>query len=614
MGLVAGIPMRWKILVALLFVVTAVVGIITFTMAGMFHQDKKAYVSDMVSVIAVHAAEEANAVLSGYRDRLLAFGEVIDDPALPPARKPEVMRELFASMKGFVGIQIYENGTEVGALFDRAAIEAKGFTQQQFEAKLPRQDVEVRTLQRGGVHLANTTTSSSMPTMTMVVAATRAGSSLVIAGVLDLDRILALGRSSKAFDVFLVDAKGNVLVHGDPNYVARRTRFGWIPTIPQGSLVVVREYARDGVEMIGGFARVGFADLQVGAQIPRSAAFFASRRLLLNLVFVALALLLGATVAGLVWSRRITLSIARLADATRDIGRGDFGVQVGVGSRDEMGQLADSFNRMTSELRRREAALHEAQAQLIQSEKLAAFGQLGAGIAHEIKNPLAGIQGIVQLTARGLEAGHPMAEPLSIIEKETRRCRAIIDNLLKFARQDRIALEPMRVETVVGDAAAIMRHQMSLHHVELRTRIEPDLPPIRGSANQLQQVLMNPMLNAQQAVEGRGGVVEVEAERAGDDAVVIRVRDDGPGIPPEIRSRIFEPFFTTKPTGKGTGLGLSVSFGIIREHFGSIDVESEIGKGTTFVIRLPFVIEEPADSVATQDAKPGGLIGDPRAA
>jgi signal transduction histidine kinase len=587
MRLAAGIPMRWKILVALLFVVTTVVGLITFTMARMFHADKKAYVSDMVSVIAVHAAEEAKAVLAGYRDRLHAFAEVVDDPRLAPARKRELMHELFSGMEGFVGLRLFEAGEEVGSLYDRRVLEAAGLQQEPFAAKQRAGAPRPPALGPGEVLVANSTVSHRLPTMTMTLAARRPGSRLVLAGVLDLDRVLALGRSSRAFEVFLVDGAGRLLVHGDPRYVVNRTRFSWIPVIPQGSLVVVHEYARDQVDMIGGFAAVGFGDLRVGAQIPKAAAYFASRRLLLRLVLVALALLLGATVAGLVWSSRITASIARLADATRVIATGQFGVQVRVDGRDEMGRLADSFNRMSSELARREQEVERAQGQLIHSEKMAAFGQLGAGIAHEVKNPLAGIQAIVQLTARGLDPSHPMAEPLATIEKEARRCRAIIDHLLKFARQERVAVEPMALGPTIEDAAAIMRHQMALHGVTLQTRVEPDLPLIRGSANQLQQVLMNLMLNAQQAMDGSGGSVEVDARRAGADAVEVRVRDDGPGVPEEIRGRIFEPFVTTKPTGKGTGLGLSVSFGIIREHQGTIAVESEPGRGTTFVIRLP---------------------------
>jgi signal transduction histidine kinase len=590
MGVIASVPMRWKILVVLLAVVTAAVGIITFTMAGMFHADKKAYVSDMVSVIAVHGAEEASAVLTGYRDRMLAFAEVVNDPQLAPARKSELMRELFPGMKGFVGLRIFEGVAEVGSLYDRDALVAAGVDPRRFASKLKEAQPGPPTLGPSGVRVTNSTVSDRMPTMSMSVASRRAGSTLVLTGILNLDQVLAVGRSSQAFEVFLADAQGNVLVHGDRRHVVTRARFDWIPPIPRGSLAVVREYTRNDVNMIGGFALVGFGDLRLGAQIPRAAAYFASRRLLLNLVLVALALLLGAAVVGHAWSHHITRSIARLADAAGVIAQGEFGVQVRVPGRDEMGRLADSFNRMSCELARRERELRQAHAQLIHSEKMAAFGQLGAGFAHEVKNPLAGIQGLAQLTLRGLDPSHPLAEPLATVEKEARRCRDIIDKLLKFSRQERFAPEPISVQALVEDAAGIMRHQMALHDVRLHTRIEPGLPPLLGSSNQLQQVLMNLLLNAQQAMERRGGAVVVSVGRSGANEIEIQVQDDGPGIPQEIRARVFEPFFTTKPTGQGTGLGLSVSFGIVREHGGSIAVESEPGRGTTFVLRLPAAV------------------------
>jgi signal transduction histidine kinase len=268
-----------------------------------------------------------------------------------------------------------------------------------------------------------------------------------------------------------------------------------------------------------------------------------------------------------------------------------------------MGDLAGSFNQMAMELNARDHALREAQAQLVQSEKMAAFGQLGAGIAHEVKNPLAGIQGIVQLSARSVDPDHPLAAQLAMIEKETKRCRAIIDNLLRFARQEKTVREPTVLADILNDTATLMRHQMSLHHVELRTEIEPGLPVIQAGANQLQQVLMNLLLNAEQAMEERGhGTVTVSVRSAGEGFVELRVRDDGPGIPKHVQSRIFEPFFTTKPAGKGTGLGLSVTFGIVRDHGGRIDVEAVEGHGTTFTIRLP--IAGPGGATDSDSATP----------
>jgi signal transduction histidine kinase len=241
---------------------------------------------------------------------------------------------------------------------------------------------------------------------------------------------------------------------------------------------------------------------------------------------------------------------------------------------------------MATELHSRDTALKQAQAALIQSEKMAAFGQLGAGFAHEIKNPLAGILGLVQIHLRHAEPGTPMHQGLQTMEKETKRCKAIIDNLLKFARQEKVALEPTDIAKVVEDSAAIMRHQLGIHQVELAVEIEPSLPPVMANGNQLQQVLMNLILNAQQAMK-KEGKVTLSARRHAH-RLRLEVKDTGPGIPKELQLRIFEPFFTTKPAGEGTGLGLSVTFGIVKDHGGEISVSSEPGQGTTFVIDLPL--------------------------
>jgi signal transduction histidine kinase len=178
-----------------------------------------------------------------------------------------------------------------------------------------------------------------------------------------------------------------------------------------------------------------------------------------------------------------------------------------------------------------------------------------------------------------------------LIEKETKRCKTIIENLLRFARQERAALKPIHVNPVVDDAVAIIAHQMGMHKVELECDLSDDLPMIHGNANQLQQVLMNLIMNAQQAMEGEPGDVRVSTGLSASGHVEIRVSDTGPGMSEEIREKLFEPFFTTKPGGKGTGLGLSVSFGIIKDHGGEIDVESVQGQGSSFTITLPILQE-----------------------
>lgn len=318
---------------------------------------------------------------------------------------------------------------------------------------------------------------------------------------------------------------------------------------------------------------------------------------------MALALLSLAAIVSMFWSRRVTKSIVRLVQATRAIGQGQFDVNVNITSRDEIGALAESFNQMGGELSAREQALKGAQAQLVQSEKMAAFGQLGAGVAHEIKNPLAGILGLIQLLQRQTQENPTLRDGLATMEKETKRCRSIIDNLLKFARQEKVAFEPVDVGAVINDAVSIMHHQLALNQVALEKSVAEQLPPISGNGNQLQQVLMNLILNAQQAMAGSPGKVVVEAGRSGDPGVVLKVTDNGPGIPKEIQRRIFEPFFTTKPTGQGTGLELSVSYGIVQEHKGTIQVESEVGKGTAFIIRLPAATATSAGHAPAEPAQ-----------
>jgi len=296
--------------------------------------------------------------------------------------------------------------------------------------------------------------------------------------------------------------------------------------------------------------------------------------------------------------------LSQLMKLMEKAGKGEFSGKIKVKSKDEIGRLAQMFNKMTSELREREEEIEGAKTKLIQSEKMSAFGQMSAGIAHEVKNPLAGILGYAQMTKKKLPPEAEVLPYLDIIEKETVRCKEIVENLMKFARQEKAVMGRIDLNKTVKDSIRLVEHQISISGIKLVQVFAMDGAPIwfKGNANQIQQVLMNIMLNAQQAMENKGALTVSTHYSPENQKALIIISDTGCGMTAEVKHRIFEPFYTTKGVGKGTGLGLAVSLGIVKDHGGSIDVESEVGKGTTFTISLP--IEGRVEGDSTDAAPP----------
>lgn len=239
-----------------------------------------------------------------------------------------------------------------------------------------------------------------------------------------------------------------------------------------------------------------------------------------------------------------------------------------------------------SEVNRR---LREAQQQLIQSAKLASIGQLVAGLAHELNNPVGIILGFVEVLLQDRPEDDPLTAPLRAVRQEARRCRQIVRNLLDFARSSEPQFRPTDVAGVLDMTCTLLAHQAMLHRVHIVREYQAPLPIIMADANQLQQVFTNLMLNAIQAMP-QGGTLRVRARVVGEE-LHISFTDTGVGIPPEHLERIFEPFFTTKPAGEGTGLGLSVSKGLIEQHGGALEVVSPapgLDAGAQFTVRLPL--------------------------
>lgn len=358
-------------------------------------------------------------------------------------------------------------------------------------------------------------------------------------------------------------------------------------------------------QQVLGTLAMTFSLANADADVRRSSMQF------INYSAFAILLTLG-TIGLLVWYF-VHEPVRSLRRGTISLGRGDLGVQIPVHRRDELGQLAASFNEMSSQLhaareesdawahtleqrvQRKSAELQRFHEQMLQAEKLTSLGKLAAVVAHEINNPLSGILTYAKLLRRWIERGDSLEErapdmrdSLQLIENESRRCGDIVRSLLTFARVQPLNITDFDVNHVVQQTLKLVEHKLLLGNISPHVELDPELPPMRGDAGQIEQLLLALIMNAIEAMphEGILGIITT----MGDDgeSLVIRVEDNGVGIPPDLLPRLFEPFTTTKDDGKGTGLGLAVSHAIVERHGGRIDVQSEVGRGTAFTITLPL--------------------------
>ncbi len=231
--------------------------------------------------------------------------------------------------------------------------------------------------------------------------------------------------------------------------------------------------------------------------------------------------------------------------------------------------------------------LEKAQAYLIQTEKLASLGQLAAGVAHEINNPLGTITIFAHLLLKSLSEDDPRREDVKMIIDEANRTKEIVQGLLSFARETKLRPGSTNINEILEDVLSLVVNQSLFHNIKIEKIFAENLPSTFADGTQLKQVFLNIILNAAQAMNGNGQLFITTEQNATNQHIIIKVRDTGPGIPPDVMSKLFDPFFTTKE--KGTGLGLAISYGIIERHLGKIDVATEIGKGSTFIVTLPIL-------------------------
>ncbi len=240
-----------------------------------------------------------------------------------------------------------------------------------------------------------------------------------------------------------------------------------------------------------------------------------------------------------------------------------------------------------------EEDLQQTHQMLMQSEKMAGLGRLAAGVAHEINNPMSGIMLYASMVLEDLGADHPLKEDLKTIIREAERCKVIVADLLEFSHQTSYEMDRINLNDVVNKTLGVIKNQPLFHNIDLVLHLDAGLCPIFGNAIRLNQVVMNVMVNAVQAMKTGGTLTIITRNRANREIAEVLIRDTGHGIAPDQREKIFDPFFTTKKPGEGTGLGLSVSYAIVKEHQGTIRVAESSGYGTTFALRFPAVPETP---------------------
>ncbi len=313
------------------------------------------------------------------------------------------------------------------------------------------------------------------------------------------------------------------------------------------------------------------------------------------LVFLSIALIgvLVSTVLSYLLSRGISGPIKKLVLASKEVASGNLDTKVEITTTDELGKLAYTFNKMALALRERDEKLKEfTRSKIMESERLALIGQLSANVAHELNNPLQGIVTYSHLLLEELPDDDPARDSLEKIVTQANRSKDIIRGLLDFSRQRKPDKTLCDVNVVLRECVSLLEKQALFHNIQISMTVNENLPSTVIDPSQIERVFINMVVNAADAMDGNGKLSLTTRFDPVDYCIEVEITDTGHGIPKENLDKIFDPFFTTKDTGHGVGLGLAISFGIIKEHKGTISVESEVGKGTTFVVRLPVTKEE----------------------
>ena len=314
-------------------------------------------------------------------------------------------------------------------------------------------------------------------------------------------------------------------------------------------------------------------------------------------ILISTLILIASIILSVLLARSISVPVNKLVSASAELASGNLNVKVEKVSGDEIGNLADSFNAMAAALKDRDDQIKEFTRQkIMESERLALIGQLAANVAHELNNPLQGIVTYSHLLLERNSFEVPMIQNIEKIVVQANRCREIIRGLLDFSRQRKPDKTLSNVNTLLQDSVSLLENQALFHNVEITLDLDKDLSKVIIDPSQIERVFMNLIVNAAEAMDGNGQLAITTRNDPVNAGVEIDISDTGSGISEQNLEKIFDPFFTTKETGHGVGLGLAISYGIIKEHNGSILVESQVNKGTTFTVRLPITTKSDGEN------------------
>jgi signal transduction histidine kinase len=475
--------------------------------------------------------------------------------------------------------------------------------------------------------MSDTTILSTPNTLAIQIASPVLDSNAKVASVLiaqmsmdNIWQIINRVRVGATGYVCLIDGSGNIIAGPDKAKLFQKiVFFGEGSQMPPEHQMI--QYSEDGTKMCAVVAGINPLVPWAGSKwsfvgiMPASEAFAPANEVAVIFWIVMGILILLFVVVGLVLGRTLSDKIKNLAKGTAEIASGNLSYRLPTMQPKDLGQLADSFNSMAARLEISSAEIAKWNAHLaeqieaktkeleklmagkVQSERLSAMGYIAASVAHELNDPLTAISGYAQLGIKESEKSHSPQEMPNIlknasdyfrnIEKELQRSKNILRKLISFVRYSKTGDGAVNVNQVMGDTLSIVRHHLEMNKVELLTQLQPELPPVRGDTQQLQQVFLNMLLNAQKAMPN-GGKLNIKTRQHDGNGRKVEVffSDTGGGILPENLNKIFEPLPSREAEGESTRLDLSITYDIVKQLGGEIKVKSEVGVGTTFLISL----------------------------